>query len=196
MRDRLARSGRRPPFRESRLRLLVICGGERTEPDYFVGLKVHLRNPAVQVKVRAKGCAPKELVTYARTVAPLGGDEFDEVWCVVDSDEFDPESAAARAADLDVQLAVSNPCFELWLWLHHQDCTAPLCEARAVMRQLIRHVPGYQKNGLRFVDFEAGVLDAVCRAEHLDPTGCGHKCDPSSGVWRLVRRIMEGSRLP
>lgn len=137
--------------------------------------------PSGPGEVRARGRAPEELVRYARFLAPEGADEFDEVWCVVDSDEFELEPVAARAADLDVQLAVSNPCFELWLLPHHQDCTAPMCEARAVMRQLIRHVPGYQKNGLRFADFEAGVLDAVRRAEHLDPTGCGHKCDPSSG---------------
>lgn len=196
MRDRLARSGRRPPFRESRLRLLVVCGGERTEPAYLVGLKVHLRNPAVQVKVRAKGCAPKELVTYARTVAPIGGDEFDEVWCVVDSDEFDLEPAVALAAKLDVHLAVSNPCFELWLLLHHQDCTAPLCDAGAALRQLTRRVPTYQKNSLRFAEFEAGVPDALRRAECLDPTGCDHGRDPSSGVWKLVRLMVEGGRLP
>lgn len=190
------RSGRRPPFREPRLRLLVVCGGQRTEPDYFRGLKGYLRNPAVQIRLKAKVCAPRELVEHARTIAPAGGDEFDEVWCVVDSDEFDLEPAAALAAKLDVRLAVSNPCFELWLLLHHQDCTAALCDAKAVLRQLRKQVPGYQKNCLRFPDFEAGVMDALRRAECLDPTGCDHRCDPFSGVWKLVRLIVEGGQLP
>ncbi|MGH3983670.1 MAG: RloB family protein [Pseudonocardiaceae bacterium] len=118
------------------------------------------------------------------------------MWCVVDSDEFDLEPAAALAAKLDVRLAVSNPCFELWLLLHHQDCTAPLCDAKAVLRQLTKQVPGYQKNGLRFTDTEVGVPDALRRAERLDPTGCDHGCDPSSGVWKLVRLIVEGGQLP
>jgi hypothetical protein len=196
VRGRPARSGRRPPFREPRIRLLVVCNGQRTEPDYFRGLKAHLRNPAVQIRLKAKICAPRDLVEHARKIAPAGGDEFDEVWCVVDSDEFDLEPAVALAAKLDVRLAVSNPCFELWLLLHHQDCTAPLCDAKAVLRQLAKQIPGYQKNGLRFTDFEAGVTDALRRAKRLDPTGCNHRCDPSSGVWKLVQLIMEGGQLP
>lgn len=190
-----AGTGRRPPFREPRLRLLVVCGGECTEPDYFRGLKGHLRNPAVQVKVKAKGRSPEDLVRYARSIAPKDADEFDEVWCVVDSDEYDLESAAVLAVRLNVRLAVSNPCFELWLLLHHQDHTAHLCDAKAVLRQLTLRVPGYQKNGLRFIDFEAGLPDAICRAERLDPTGNGHGRNPSSGVWQLVRLMVEGSRL-
>jgi hypothetical protein len=190
------RRGRRPPFREPRLRLLVLCGGECTEPAYFLGLKNYLRNAAVHVRVRRKARAPEDLVKYARLIAPVAGDEFDEVWCVVDSDEFDLEPAVALAAKLDVRLAVSNPCFELWLLLHHQDCTAPLCDAKAVLRQLTKRLPGYQKNGLRFNDFQPGVMDALRRAESLDPTGCNYRCDPSSGVWVLVYRIMKGRQIP
>lgn len=96
------RRGRRPAFREPRLRLLVVCGGKRTEPDYFRGLKGHLRNPAVQVRLKAKVCASRDLVEHDRRIAPAGGDEFDEVWCVVDSDEFDLEPAVSLAAKLDV----------------------------------------------------------------------------------------------
>lgn len=114
---------------------------------------------------------------------------------MVDSDEFDLEPAVALAAKLDVRLAVSNPCFELWLLLHHQDCTAPLCGAKSVLRQLTKQVPGYHKNGLRFADFRSGLMDAVRRAECLDPTGCDHGRDPSSGVWRLVRLIIEGGQI-
>jgi hypothetical protein len=174
----------------------VVCGGKRTEPDYFRGLKGYLRNPAVQVKVRAKGCAPEELVRYARSIAPEEADEFDEVWCVVDADEYDLEAAAALVAKPNVRLAVSNPCFELWLLLHHQDRTAHLRDARAVLRQLTLLLPEYQKNGLRFADFAAGLPDAIRRAECLDPTGNDHGRNPSSGVWRLVRRMVDGRQLP
>ncbi len=173
----------------------MVCGGKRTEPDYFRGLKDHLRNPAVQIRLKAKVCAPRDLVEHARKIAPAGEDEFDEVWCVVDSDEFDLEPAVALAAKLDIRLAVSNPCFELWLLLHHQDCTAPFCGAKSVLRQLTKQVPEYRKNGLRFADFGSGLMDAVRRAECLDPTGCDHGRDPSSGVWRLVRLIIEGGQI-
>lgn len=196
MRGRPARSGRRPPFREPRIRLLVVCNGQRTELDYFRGLKAYLGNPAVQIRFKVKVCAPRDLVEHAREIAPAGEDEFDEVWCVVDSDEFDLKPAVALAAKLDVRLAVSNPCFELWLLLHHQDCEAPLCHEEAVRRQLIKHVPRYEKNDLRFPDFEPGVENALRRAKRLDPTDRNHGCDPSSGVWRLVQLMMKGGQLP
>jgi hypothetical protein len=127
---------RRQAFREPRLRLRLVCGGERTEPTYFRGLKRHVRKPAVEIRVRSKGGSPKELVEYARSIAPIGADEFDEVWCVVDRDEFDLEPAVICATELDVRLAVSNPCFELWLLLHHEDCTAELGDAKSVLRRL------------------------------------------------------------
>lgn len=162
----------------------------------FKGLKNCSRNSAVHIRLKPKVGAPRDLVEHARRIAPANGEDFDEVWCVVDVDDFDLEPAVALAAKLDVRLAVSNPCFELWLLLHYQDCAAPLCDAKAVLRQLAKHVPGYQKNGLRFIDFEAGVKDALRRAECLDPTGSDHRRDPSSGVWKLVRLIMAGGQLP
>lgn len=195
-RGQAGRSARRPAFREPRLRLLVVCGGKRTEPDYFRGLKNQVRNPAVHVSVKAKGIAPWDLVEYARSRAPIRTDEFDEVWCVVDRDEFALQPAATRATQLDVQLAVSNPCFELWLLLHHKDCTAPFGDASAVLCRLRKQVPGYEKTGLRFADFADGVPDALRRAERLDPSGCDYGCDPSTGVWKLARRIVEGGQHP
>lgn len=110
-------------------------------------------------------------------------------------DRAKPMRGRAARSGRRARLAVSNPCFELWL-LHHQDCTAPLCDAKAVLRQMIRWIPGYQKNGLRFADFELGVMDALRRAECLDPTGCDYARDPSSGVWKLVRLIMGDGQIP
>lgn len=187
---------RRRPRQKSRLQLLIVCGGERTEPAYFQGVRDHLRNPAVQVRVKAKGCAPEDLVAYARSIADLGGDEFDEVWCVVDVDDFQMEPAVTAATRLDVRLAVSNPCFELWLLLHHEDWTGPLANAADARRRLQRYLPDYSKSQVRFKDFASGVPEAVRRGERLEPTACDHRCNPSSGVWRLVRLIMDGGRLP
>ncbi|MCA1704207.1 MAG: RloB family protein [Actinobacteria bacterium] len=165
-------------------------------PNYFAGLKTYLRNPAVHVRVKAKGCAPGDLVAYARALTSPGDDEFDEVWCVIYSDEYDLEPTARLAAGQGVRLAVSNPCFELWLLLHHRDHSAHLGDADAVIRQLTQYVPGYQKNTLRFADFESGVLEAVQRAERLAPPGCDHGGNPSSGVWRLACLIVDGHRVP
>jgi len=47
---------------------------------------------------------------------------YNSVWCVFDVDDH-PRVADARqmAADNGIELAISNPCFELWLLLHFRD---------------------------------------------------------------------------
>lgn len=84
----------------------------------------------------------------------------------------DPRVAAQAKMLARAVEELSNPCFGLWSLLHHQDCTAPLRDAKAVLCQLTWQVPGYQKNSLRFAGFEAGVSKALLRAQRLDPTGC------------------------
>jgi hypothetical protein len=93
----------------------------------------------------------------------------------------------------DVNLAVSNPCFELWLLLHHADCRSHCAGYADVVARLRKHVPAYDKTDLRFADYVAGVYDAVKRARELDPTGVDHARNPSTGVWRLVSTISEAA---
>jgi hypothetical protein len=52
------------------------------------------------------------------------GAAYDEYWCIFDVDEH-PHVAQAlvMARDNNVQLAVSNPCIELWFVLHKEDRT-------------------------------------------------------------------------
>ncbi len=91
---------------------------------------------------------------------------------------------------------MSNPCFELWLLLHRCDWRKPLVDAQAAQRERKRYVATYRKDELRFADFASGVDHAVMRAKQLDPTGCNHSCNPSSGVWELVQRMSDGVRIP
>ncbi|MQY22797.1 hypothetical protein NRB20_59190 [Nocardia sp. RB20] len=42
---------RRAPFREPVTLILIVCGGEATEPLYFNGLRRHLRNSAIKASV-------------------------------------------------------------------------------------------------------------------------------------------------
>ena len=119
---------------------------------------------------------------------------FDRVWCVTDVDDFDMSSATRLAAAERIELAVSNPCFELWLLLHHEDCRAHLSGYSAVLAKLRKHVPDYDKSRLAFSDFSHGVVDAVSRAIRLDPTAAQYAKNPSTSVWRLVEMITGGGR--
>lgn len=181
---------RREPIRPSNHTVLVYCGASRTEPDYFEGMKLLLRKTSVTVKVRAEGIDPVRLVKAAAEYRDRRSGVFDDVWCITDTDEFDVCAAAQVAGRHGVNLAVSNPCFEVWLLLHHAECTSH-CDGYAdVVNRLKRYVPSYDKAAIDFRLFSGSANDAIARAEKLDPTGTDHTINPSSGVWALAKKLM------
>lgn len=116
---------------------------------------------------------------------------------MLDVDEFrDITQAANLAKKNGIKVAISNPCFELWLLLHLCDHTAHI-SPRDVQRLLSKHVPAYDKSDLSFTDFVSGVGDACKRGRKLDPTGAAHDLNPSTNVWQLtlkIRRPEEAAR--
>jgi hypothetical protein len=192
--------------REPRRRILVLCEGVVTEPGYFKALCIALRNPLVDVEIEGHGAVPKTLVEraalrrresdrHARKEQDLYL-AYDEIWCVFDVDEHAKlADARQQARDNGIELAVSNPCFELWALLHFQPQTAHL-ERQAVRARLKAHLPGYEKE-LPFERLWAGYREAVSRAQHLDrrcqERGCAGD-NPSTGVHRLTMRIEAGAQ--
>nr|WSY53066.1 RloB family protein [Streptomyces sp. NBC_00886] len=102
------------------------------------------------------------------------------------------ESAGTKTwLNLVIRVAISNPCFELWLLLHFTPHTAHAPTYKKLLPLLQKHVPGYDKTRVDFALYRDGRADAVTNAQVLDPTGQDHARNPSTGVWQLVER-MEG----
>jgi hypothetical protein len=161
-----------------------VIGSLRTEQDYLIGLRDAAGTRAVDIQLVRKAKSPEAVIAYTADFVARASDDFDEIWCVYDVDEFDVVPAAREAARRHFRLAVSDPCFELWLLLHHEDCAAFLASYREVERRLRKHLPAYDKARLDFADYASGVADAIRRAEKLGDTG-----NPSTGMWRLASRI-------
>ena len=183
--------GRRAPQRRTKPLILVVCASVRTESDYLRGLRDHCGNPAVDIVLRKHGKAPTQAIEYARKFVERDPRSFDEVWCVVDVDDFDIGRAAKAAKQAKVSLAVSNPCFELWLLLHHADCSSYCGGYADVVARLQKHLPEYDKARLNFAHYRDHVEAAVERAKRLEPSGQDFGRNPSTNVWRLVERIRE-----
>lgn len=79
---------RRTPGRAARPRLLVVCGSERTEPQYLIGLRDSLDNRAVDIQLARCPRSPAQVVAYAQRLLATRSD-FDEAWCVFDADGID-----------------------------------------------------------------------------------------------------------
>ncbi len=201
---------RRHPFRRERRTFLVFCEGAKTEPEYLDALK---REPAVkdvasvQIKINKakRGSPPLTLVkaaAEARVRSRKEEGEVDQVWCLFDTDwpneHPNLQEAESLAAKEAVHLAVSNPCFELWLILHFEECRGPLQNKEADRRR--KKIDGSPNKGLGKADYMGNRTKAARRARDLDAM---HKSNgntfprdnPSSGMYRFLEAL-ENTQVP
>lgn len=196
--------GRRTPRRESTLRrrpahreplppVLVVCGARNTEPAYLKGLLASVDNRAVDVKIKVCDKDPVSVVRHTVTERDKAGDHYQQAWCVLDVDDFAHLDEALRLAETEnVEVALSNPCFELWLLLHFRDHQAAITGYQQAKSHLVRHHPNYSKAAreFAFAHYRGRWQYAVERARKLAKQGEEAKVNPSSGMWRLVRKIV------
>ena len=195
---------RRVATRHVRKTLLVFCEGERTEPEYLNALKLEpfVREvAAVEIRVAqaSSGAVPLTLVgraMEARSRALTENDEIDEFWCI-----FDVEwpvnhpglaAAIALAEANEISLAISNPCFEVWLILHLKDHSAWLDNDPA---EKLRHrLDKSTDKGIDPAKYMPYIGKASARAVRLeerhqrDGTPFPHD-NPSSGMHRLIASV-------
>jgi hypothetical protein len=181
---------RRTNVRELRQRFLIVCEGEKTEPNYFNSFRV----PKAVVKVVGIGENTIRVVEQALTLREK--DDYDQVWCVFDRDVFPVENfnaALQLARNNGIQVAYSNEAFELWYVLHfnyHQAATA-----RHLYAEKLSDLLGvaYEKTRLDMYDrLEGRQESAIQHAEKLlgtyDPPDPARD-NPSTTVHLLVQAL-------
>ncbi len=208
LRDRARRPARGVEQRPVRPRVLIVCEGRLTEPVYFEALARSVRNPRVEVKVEAGKGVPVTVVEFAIKAMKAANKRakeekddnlaYEEVWCVIDVDEHPNLGAAqALAGAHGIQMAVSNPCFELWLLLHLREQPGPQ-HRHDVQRLLGERLSGYGKDVTPFLTvLLPGVSVARQRALRLarEAAAVGEAGrNPSTGVHGLVDVIEGGGR--
>lgn len=170
--------------------------GEKTEEQYFS----LFRSTRVRVEILPAGpeglSAPKQVLERLvkfEDQFDLGGD--DEKWLVLDVDRqrgqfLDEVTQVARESGYG--LAISNPCFELWLLLHFQD--APLADADcAAMIECLRpHVGGHNKARIKLEPYTpARMAEAAARARALEGgPDTRWPAPPGTHVFRVVERLL------
>lgn len=203
---------RRGAVRKPYERLLIVCEGEKTEPQYLREIQQAGRLPTAHVQVLHSqiGTEPLQVLAYALTVFKDGdrergvhAREFDRIIVVFDRDEHRTYHAAlAKAAAqsgklqndnrvaVPVDVVASVPCFELWLLLHFEDVHAPLQRHEALER-LKAHLPGYEKGGAgHWAATKARLGDAIQRAQRLAAAATAHDgSQPYTAMPELVSRL-------
>ncbi len=201
-RNRDRRPARRTPYKTSKPVILVVTEGKLTEPNYIKTFANYHKNPRVKVLLYGGVGVPKTIAEYARKLksekekeAKAQKDDnikFDEVWCVFDIDQHPSIPEALQIAHSNgLFLAISNPCFELWLWLHFAPQPG-LQDRHKLQSMLQEHIPGYSKD-VDFANISHGYKSAVLRAEKLENEAREDGEDgrnPTTGVWRLTESIL------
>mgnify|MGYP000035517287 FL=1 len=121
----LVNSERKQGTRAQIVRFLIVCEGEKTEPNYFKAFIDNRRSEVKEVNVKGCGCSTCQLINEAKKIQEKLEHErqvpFDRVWLVFDKDEFkDFNKAIADAKKEGMNCAWSNQAFELWYVLHFQ----------------------------------------------------------------------------
>ena len=190
--------------KEKPMIIITAEGRNEKEAKYFDGFKTpdcpyiikfhkagHLTDPTkLAVSIRKRWAAEEADVRTG-----------DMAFVVVDLDN--KESKAKEIQQLEAKnrvekFIVSNPAFEVWYLLHYEYSTRSYMNADAVIRELKRHYPGYEKTSDMFPVLKDKMGNATANAEKLEDYHKSEeyphpdaKCNPYTDVHKLVKLLIE-----
>ncbi|MDI5886306.1 RloB family protein [Flavobacterium yafengii] len=114
---------RKERTKEVRVYFLIVCEGEKTEPNYFKSFKTNVKSFVYTIDTLGEGSNTKDLVKRTIKARNNSSQEYDSVWVVFDKDSFSPNNfngAIQLAENNYIKVGWSNEAFELWYLLHFQ----------------------------------------------------------------------------
>ena len=118
--------------RDKRVYFLIVCEGEKTEPNYFLAIEKELPVGTVKLSIEGTGLNTISLVNHAISLKEKAIREYDRVWVVFDKNSFPEDnfnSAIIKGEANDINCAWSNEAFELWFLLHFNYVNTPMSRA-------------------------------------------------------------------
>jgi hypothetical protein len=212
----LKRRQYKKPEREAKsivCRILIVCEGEKTEPNYFRAFhKIQRGTFIYDISTDGGGINTMNVVNQAislRDVARKNGKPYDSVWAVFDRDSFPPakfDNAIIKAKAHDINCAWSNEAFELWYLLHFQnrisamgreDYKAAISNAvNASPKCKLKRAYTYLKNDPKNYEIMTKCGDQAMAVRFAESLGTGytdtkyHSHNPYTAVYKLVRQLI------
>ena len=140
-------------------RLLIVCEGEKTEPNYFNEIRQFHRLPSANVLAIPSeyGTQPQKVVDYAYDHCNKNN-KWEKVFCVFDRDNHPNFSNAMdsvmskdrrlkndQGEKINFYAIPSAPCFELWLLIHFEEITVEISR-HDLIKRLKKRMSGYEKS--------------------------------------------------
>jgi len=199
---------RRKAFKEPRKSILIVCEGEKTEPIYFKSLKDQLRLAMIDVEIVGEGAAPITVVNSAidlreerKRIAKksLTKAEYEIIYCVFDVEAPTPHGSITNAVGMahahNLEVILSNPCFEYWYILHFRKTSAPFNSSQDVKSALREEHPAYNESDTTIFDVvypKTG--DAIKHSKEVlneqhNNSEDLRDCNPSTHVHKIVEYL-------
>lgn len=187
-------------FRDDRL-FIIACDDTFAPKQYFDFFQI----TRVQVHVVPTVDGTSAASHVLDRLLKFDHDADDELWMLPDTDHCIHDthlssfvSTISEAKRQGVNVALSKPCFELWLLLHHveEGAVGSLSNAKAVETALRTKLGQYNKTNLKREHYPmASVSDAWSRAERLDAAVAGGEipADNTTRIYQLWRAIVAKS---
>jgi hypothetical protein len=194
---------RRKPDRTSKRVILIATEGEKTEPIYLDELKRRYRDVVTVIVSGGRDgeSNPKRVLSRLfreRKKMAHWDHNRDGCWLVVDTDAWkaDEKEDILNEAKKDsvLHLAISNPCFEVWLFLHFREAwrgiTAKRLESELAKTDCLGR---YEKNDYPVMPLMERTGEAIDRARKADTSRPeGWPGEASTRMYLLVEDIMKG----
>ncbi|PIE73859.1 MAG: abortive phage resistance protein [Deltaproteobacteria bacterium] len=184
---------RKKPLRDYRKLFIIATEGAETEPAYFAMFQSQSATVRVKLLDSRHKSSPKQVFARAREyIIKQGLRKGDSVWLVLDRDNWTVKQLHAVflwCQESLFHLAVSNPCFELWLLFHFQNGSS-VTSARNCREKLLRELPNFEKGHVEIKKLEPLVPIAIKHAEQKDNPPCfDWPRSIGSTVYRLVKEL-------
>lgn len=207
---------RKKDFRNKRKYYLIVCEGEKTEPNYFEGLKEDLPKGVLtyyHIDIEGTGRNTQSLADEALRLKKLYEQEsnrpIDRLWLVFDRDSFpanDFNSTVLRCYNSkpEIGCAWSNEAFELWYLLHFHFYNHGMSRKdyqdsiEENLKPFLGNDYRYKKNSPEMYTLlkEYGNLDDAIRNAKRLVANFEEKLDysnhnPCTMVWKLIEELMQ-----
>jgi hypothetical protein len=175
---------------------VIATEGAKTEKCYFNFFK----DSRIHIEVIETGekndSAPQHVLNRLNDFAQkYDFGEEDQLWLVLDVDRWPKQNlkqVCSESIQKKYRLAISNPCFEVWLWLHLDDLSPNNRTCDDFEKALRSTLGSYNSSNLNRDHFFPYIQDAINRAKMLHPNT--QEYWPStigSHVYRVVEQICQ-----
>ncbi len=196
-------------------RYLIVCEGEKTEPNYFEGFKEEINSiykNQVDVKkweidIEGAGRNTESLVEYASKLKRKSVVEYGNIWCVFDKDDFTDEqfnNAIGKCKKDNFKPAWSNEAIELWFLLHFEYLNTAINRS-AYIKKLNKYFGKFSINNGKYeknlkdiykiLKEYGSCKNAIANAKKLfeaqPENSSPSKTNPATKVYELVEELLE-----